>query len=335
MTWVRSQGPSDLWIVMKSTVPRGSGVEFLLGDLQGPDVDYGANIEFLREEWTPEDWNAPYRIVLGAGPYASRANETVRRMYAGTESPFLIANITRVAMVKYASNAFLAIRISLLNEMAALLERSAAPLNTVETQFAADASGFSTSRFDRWYDAKWGKEKSQRKWLKAHILAGTRTNIVTSIAITSSNVHDTVMFPELLERASERFELKEVSADKAYLSDKNLRIVNKLEGYPYIPFKSNTTGNGSELWRKMYKHFVMNEEEWAEHYHRRSNVETTFSMVKSKFGDAVRAKSDTGQVNEILLKFLCHNICVLIQEMYELGISPDLSPVPKLDISLN
>ena len=216
-----------------------------------------------------------------------------------------------------------------------LIERSAAPLDTVETQFAVDASGFNTSRFDRWYDAKWGKEKSQRKWLKAHILCGTKTNIVASISITESNVHDTVEFPGLLARASKQFELKEVSADKAYLSDKNLRIVNKLEGYPYIPFKSNTTGNGSGLWRKMYKHFVVNEEEWADHYHRRSNVETTFSMVKSKFGDAVRAKSDTGQVNEILLKFLCHNVCVLIQEMHELGITPELAPVPKMEISLN
>ena len=131
MTWVRSRGPNDLLIVMKSTVPRGSGVEFLLGDLQGPDVDYGANPEFLREGCKPEDWNAPDRIVLGAGLYASRANETVRRMYAGTESPFLIANITRVAMVKYASNAFLAIRISLLNEMAALSDRSGASLDSV------------------------------------------------------------------------------------------------------------------------------------------------------------------------------------------------------------
>ena len=216
-----------------------------------------------------------------------------------------------------------------------LIERSAAPLNTVETQFAADASGFSTSKFDRWYDAKWGKEKSQRKWLKAHILTGTRTNTVASIAITGSNVHDTVMFPELLDRASKQFKLSEVSADKAYLSDKNLHYVEKLEGYPYIPFKSNTTGRGSGRWRRMYSYFVLHEDEFNEHYHRRSNVETTFSMVKGKFGDAVRAKSDTGQVNEILLKFLCHNICVLIQEMHELGITPDLAPVPSVSVSVN
>jgi len=48
-------------------------------------------------------------------------------------------------------------------------------------------------------------------------------------------------------------------------------------------------------------------------------------MIKSKFGDYVRSKEWTAQVNEVLLKVLCHNICVVIQEMYELGISPQFN----------
>ena len=47
------------------------------------------------------------------------------------------------------------------------------------------------------------------------------------------------------------------------------------------------------------------------HYHKRSNVETAFSMIKGKFGDAVRSKSDIGQLNEVLCKVLCHNLCVI------------------------
>jgi hypothetical protein len=45
-------------------------------------------------------------------------------------------------------------------------------------------------------------------------------------------------------------------------------------------------------------------------------------MIESKFGDAVRRKTEVAQVNEVLLKVLCHNICVVIQEMFELGIEP-------------
>ena len=47
-------------------------------------------------------------------------------------------------------------------------------------------------------------------------------------------------------------------------------------------------------------------------------------MVKGKFGDAVRAKSETGQINEVLLKFLLHNLAVLCQAMHDLDITPAL-----------
>lgn len=128
--------------------------------------------------------------------------------------------------------------------------------------------------------------------------------------------------PVLLDSTAERFNVAEFSADKAYLSDANLTRIVAHGAEPFIPFKSNTTGEGSPLWKRLYAQFVMEEDTFNAHYHRRSNVETTFSMVKGKFGDSVRSKSDTGQVNEILFKFLCHNLCVLVQEMHELGINP-------------
>lgn len=68
---------------------------------------------------------------------------------------------------------------------------------------------------------------------------------------------------------------------------------------------------------------MFSREDFLNHYHKRNNSETVFHMVKSKFGDSVRSKTWTAQVNEILLKILCHNICVVIQEMHELGIKPD------------
>ena len=203
-----------------------------------------------------------------------------------------------------------------------LIERSAAPLSIVESQFAADSSGFSTCRFDRWFDHKWGKEKSKRHWLKAHIVVGTRTNIITAIEVTQSNVNDSPMLPGLLDTTAQRFTMAEVSADKAYLSDTNLRHIEGHGADPYIPFKSNTTGQGSPMWKRLYAYFTLNEDMWKHHYHKRSNVETAFSMIKGKFGDSVRAKSETGQVNEILLKCLCHNICILARAVSEMSLAP-------------
>jgi len=72
----------------------------------------------------------------------------------------------------------------------------------------------------------------------------------------------------------------------------------------------------------MHAYFTLNRDEYLKHYHKRSNVESTFSAVKRKFGDAVRSKTDTAMVNEVLCKFLCHNLCCLIQEQHELGIDP-------------
>ncbi len=66
-------------------------------------------------------------------------------------------------------------------------------------------------------------------------------------------------------------------------------------------------------------------EEFMEHYHKRSNIETAYSMIKGKFGCALRSKRDTGQINEALCKVLCHNVCVLVQAMHELGIEPVFS----------
>lgn len=72
----------------------------------------------------------------------------------------------------------------------------------------------------------------------------------------------------------------------------------------------------------MYHLYHLNRETFLEHYHERSNVESTFSMMKAKFGERLRSKTDTAQVNEMLLKVLCHNICCVIQSMYELGVEP-------------
>jgi transposase len=75
----------------------------------------------------------------------------------------------------------------------------------------------------------------------------------------------------------------------------------------------------------MHHYFEFKHEEFLEHYHKRSNAETTFHMIKSKFGDSVRSKTEVAQVNEVLLKVLCHNICVVIQEMLSWGLSPSFS----------
>ena len=99
--------------------------------------------------------------------------------------------------------------------------------------------------------------------------------------------------------------MQEVSADKAYSSRDNYGYIEQIGGTAYIPFRSNATGKPrgkSHIWRKMFNYFVYNRDEFLEHYHNRSNVESTFNMMKAKFTYFVRSKDKTAQLNEVLLK---------------------------------
>jgi transposase len=202
-----------------------------------------------------------------------------------------------------------------------LITQSSLPLKSVETDFAVDSSGFSTCGYVRWYDEKYGKERSERDWVKAHIMCGVRTNIVTAAEISGAFGSDHTFFAPLVNETAKRFDVKEISADKAYSSYANLRLVENKEAVPYIDFKSDSVGTSKcEVWNRMFHYYSLRKEEFMQHYHKRSNVESTFSMIKAKFGGRLRSKLPVAQANEALLKLLCHNICCVIQSIYELEI---------------
>lgn len=218
-----------------------------------------------------------------------------------------------------------------------LIEQSAMPLKAIETDFAVDSSGFSTSVYDRWFDHKYGKMKSEARWVKAHLMCGVTTNIVTSVEVTPTETADAPFLTPLVNSTAKNFNINEVSGDKAYSSRRNLRAIEAVGGTAYVPFKKGTTGIGrkfDEVWNRMWHYYNFNRSTFLAHYHKRSNVESTYSMIKAKFGGAVRSKTPIAQVNEVLVKVLCHNICVLIQSWYELGIEStfgtELAVVPEV-----
>jgi transposase len=217
-----------------------------------------------------------------------------------------------------------------------LIEESSLPLASIEEDFAVDSSGLSTGVYQRWSDAKWGKVRtefgekqpnqvSRRDWMKIHITCGVKTNVVTAVEVTNAHANDHTYFKPLVETTSQNFVMRQVSADKAYISNTNLQAVVDASAMPYIPFKVNTKATGkkcSALFKQMFHYFSFNQEKFMQSYHKRSNVESTFHMIKAKFGDSLRSKTERAQINEALCKVLCHNICCLIQSMYELGLKP-------------
>jgi transposase len=201
-----------------------------------------------------------------------------------------------------------------------LITESSLPLRSVEIDFAADSSGFATCRFTRWFDHKYRVTKQKADWVKCHLMCGVKTNIVTAVEIHGQWANDVQFLPALVNATAKNFQISEVAADKGYASRKNTDAIAALGATPFISFKSDHRGTGGGTWAKMFHYFQFRREEFLAHYHKRSNVESTFSMMKRKFGDSLRSKTDVAMVNETLCKILCHNLVVLIHETHELGI---------------
>ena len=204
-----------------------------------------------------------------------------------------------------------------------LVTRSSLPLRVVETTFAPDSTGFSANRFDRWYDEKYGTYRSEHSWVKAHVLCGVKTNVIVAAEILDRDAADCPQFAPMVNAAKQHFTVKEVTGDKAYLSNDNLNLVDALGGAAFIPFKVNSIEGASAVWDRMYHYFQFRRDDFLQHYHQRSNVESAFSAIKRKFGDSVRSKTDAAMVNEVYCKLICNNICCVIMEQCVLGIEAE------------
>ena len=204
-----------------------------------------------------------------------------------------------------------------------LVTASSLPLKAIETSFSVDSSGFGSSTKERWYDVKYGNAEDWHKWMKAHIICGNLTKIVVGVIISPAYANDSPFFVSLVDDASKNFKIKEVLADAAYSSKENLEfVVDDKKSKVYIPFKINAKERkDSEIWNKLLHFYSFNQTEFHEKYKYRSNVETSFSALKMKFGENLRCINEQGQINELLAKLICYNLTVLVRSTYELNIN--------------
>jgi transposase len=203
-----------------------------------------------------------------------------------------------------------------------LIEESAKPLSAIETgQFAMDSTGFSTVTYDRWFDQKHGKLMAEHTWVKLHIAVGTVTHAITGVKVSPEA--DCPQLPELLAQTAKHFDVREMSADKAYGSKDNHRTLERFGVAAFIPFKVNAKVDPKcAAWTRHLCEFLFNQDKFLPHYHRRSNVESVMWMIKSKFGAAVRSKNPTAQMNEVLAKCVLHNLACLVQAIFAAGLAP-------------
>ena len=136
LTWIRERENGGSVIVVKSTVPPGTGVRLCDTILRDTTFRYVSNPEFLREGEAVHDWFNPDRIVIGAREDAGV--DAVKAICKGIEAPYVVTDITSAEMVKYASNAFLGTKISFINEIAALCDKLGATIDDVSNGIALD-----------------------------------------------------------------------------------------------------------------------------------------------------------------------------------------------------
>ncbi len=134
--WVSRRQPAGGVVVMKSTIPPGSGIRLWESMLRDASLHYISNPEFLREGQAVKDWFNPDRIVIGGND--DEAIETAKALYKTFKAPVVVTDITSAEMIKYAANAFLATRISFINEIATLCDRLYASVDDVRRGISLD-----------------------------------------------------------------------------------------------------------------------------------------------------------------------------------------------------
>ncbi len=207
-----------------------------------------------------------------------------------------------------------------------LIEKSGLVLKEIEDKgtAAVDSSGFCTTSMGAYFTEKHDPDR-RHKWLKAHLAIGVKTHIVMSVVITDEHGADYTQFVPLLTRLSAAGHRPAwVVADKAYLGRENLESASRLGMEPYIPFKTNSRGlsHGSPMWNRKYHEFMAKRDEFDEIYHRRSNVEATFSALKRKLGEPLLSHNEGARINELLAKVLAYNVGVVIQQSIIHGLHP-------------
>ena len=129
-------------VVTKSTVPTGTGrmIEQILREKNGRhEFSVASNPEFLREGSAVSDFLRPDRVVIGASD--ARGVEILKEIYSPlylVETPFVITDVASAELIKYASNGFLAVKISFINEVARLCELMGADVHAVARGMGLD-----------------------------------------------------------------------------------------------------------------------------------------------------------------------------------------------------
>ncbi len=167
-----------------------------------------------------------------------------------------------------------------------------------------DSSGFSIIKYADWEDAKRGII-SRREFDKLHVLMAPHGAIVTCM-VTAGRTHDSPIFREMYGRVPRGD--GHVILDAAYLARANCDMIARSGRTPVICPRKNSKTNGFHAMGMMLKWRRDDPEGFGKAYHRRSLVETAFSVIKERFGAVARAKTFAMRELQLVLRCICYNL---------------------------
>ena len=180
---------------------------------------------------------------------------------------------------------------------------------------AVDGSGFTSSYCSRYFVMRINRETGYRSFMKMSIAVDPRSRALLAVKCRKAPSHDTKDFIPLLRRADRSVgqRIRNVIADRAYDSCKNFHFIEKeLHAGAIIPLRVYRSRRAGRSTIRKHRPILPD----SRIYGRRNLAETTFSVIKRKFGGDLRSRLTEVKKKEMKLKALVYNLCILTTKKY-------------------